>query len=1146
MKRHINKMKRQIPLFSIRIILDFKILFTVNLLFLSIFLQTDMSFAQSDSTITYYYTSNDSNCSILTAWIEHESSASMTSGRVGLGTTTDSAITFIHFSNFDTLIPQEAVIDSAFLCFHIVQEPSRNNELDTVKIFALKKDLDNYDFSWEYYDLSNSYPWGKPGAGEDGVDYTSDSCTTHYFSSSLSSLTLVSFNVTGLMRISFGRDSTLDYKGWIIKQTPFRYNSRHIFRNEDSAYPPSLKVYYSIPMDIPTNLSATDGDSANSVFLKWNDVSDADSFLVFTSDSAEGSYSFLTSTADTFLSDTSAPGFVVNPSTSISASNDSIRKIILNWSGASVIRGDTVWYKIRAVDTSESDTSEYTIAEPGFKNDTIDSTKAYIFKADSITGDYEFTFLDSSTTPLQYIHTDLNPGDSLWYKIKVVSNNGTWSLPSDSIMGITADHGSITINIKSSLDSTLIQDASITITPGDTTLQTDTTGYVIFGNLPEIYNYSFGATKEYFDSVAVSNIKISDMDTTIYLTPTAGILTGVIIDSISSAAINNAKVTISKAAYKDSSYTDKDGNFLLSNIPPDSSLILTISHPLYNTAIVSPCTVMIGSNDIDSVLLSPNSSSDVGIDIKLTSAGMERDLSFGYHPSGTDNIDSFLGELELPPKPIGGSVFDARFISDSLGNGSLTDIRNSTFDSHTFYIDLQRVNSSDSIVVEWDSISVIGAGFTMIEQIQGADGEVIDMRQYYSHTVDSSGVDKLKIIIGDAPVTNWTTNYATGWHLVSLGGLYGNNSLNSVFPTAADAWTYTGSGYSAPSILEAGTGYWVNFSSADNKSRTVESIDSLSLNVSEGWNMIGTLSGIVVISEDISFGGTITSIYGSNGSEYVKVTNDTLTQGNGYWINLSTGGTLSMYDGAGISKAAGVIFAADPQPEMSIPLTARSDHGMADIEIHLGNFRDAEILNRASQLPPLQPFRKLDARFVSENSSGSDNIYVPKDRPFETGIRINAADGSGRITLTWDKSKLEPGKYFLKDGMNGVFFYDVDMAETNELAFDAGSTEMLKFCYYSESIIAEEYSLHPNYPNPFNPTTTIKYSIKDAGKVKLSIYNILGQEVRSLVSEVKPAGTFTVRWDATDNRGIRVAGGVYFYRLEINGVSFTRKLVLIK
>jgi len=90
------------------------------------------------------------------------------------------------------------------------------------------------------------------------------------------------------------------------------------------------------------------------------------------------------------------------------------------------------------------------------------------------------------------------------------------------------------------------------------------------------------------------------------------------------------------------------------------------------------------------------------------------------------------------------------------------------------------------------------------------------------------------------------------------------------------------------------------------------------------------------------------------------------------------------------------------------------------------------------------------------------------------------------------------------------------------------------------------YALEQNYPNPFNPTTTITFALPEAGEVSLSIYNMSGQVVRKLVYGEYASGRYEVLWDATDDRGARVASGIYLYILKAGEFSMQRKLVLMK
>ena len=94
---------------------------------------------------------------------------------------------------------------------------------------------------------------------------------------------------------------------------------------------------------------------------------------------------------------------------------------------------------------------------------------------------------------------------------------------------------------------------------------------------------------------------------------------------------------------------------------------------------------------------------------------------------------------------------------------------------------------------------------------------------------------------------------------------------------------------------------------------------------------------------------------------------------------------------------------------------------------------------------------------------------------------------------------------------------------------------------HNQPNIPNNYSLAQNYPNPFNPTTTINYQLQFSGRVTLKVFNILGREVAALVNEDKPAGNYSVNFDAG-----RLSSGIYFYRLQSGNFIATKKMILLK
>jgi len=95
-------------------------------------------------------------------------------------------------------------------------------------------------------------------------------------------------------------------------------------------------------------------------------------------------------------------------------------------------------------------------------------------------------------------------------------------------------------------------------------------------------------------------------------------------------------------------------------------------------------------------------------------------------------------------------------------------------------------------------------------------------------------------------------------------------------------------------------------------------------------------------------------------------------------------------------------------------------------------------------------------------------------------------------------------------------------------------------------ILPKEFALDQNYPNPFNPATTINFALPSPQHVTLTVFNILGQRVKTIVDEDLQAGQYSRTWDGDDHQGHPAASGIYFYRLDAGEFSRSRKMVLLK
>lgn len=162
----------------------------------------------------------------------------------------------------------------------------------------------------------------------------------------------------------------------------------------------------------------------------------------------------------------------------------------------------------------------------------------------------------------------------------------------------------------------------------------------------------------------------------------------------------------------------------------------------------------------------------------------------------------------------------------------------------------------------------------------------------------------------------------------------------------------------------------------------------------------------------------------------------------------------------------------------------------------------------------------------------------------ESSIKIGVIDLTGQNALPPGKSDLitislnEPLSPTVKMNLQGI-------AVDNNAQSHAVKAELFAANAESQSL-PKSYALSQNFPNPFNPTTTIWYALPSASFVEVSVLNVLGQKVRTLVSEYLTAGCQSVEWNGHDDAGKEVSSGVYFYRIAAGNFTDTKKMVLMK
>jgi hypothetical protein len=174
-----------------------------------------------------------------------------------------------------------------------------------------------------------------------------------------------------------------------------------------------------------------------------------------------------------------------------------------------------------------------------------------------------------------------------------------------------------------------------------------------------------------------------------------------------------------------------------------------------------------------------------------------------------------------------------------------------------------------------------------------------------------------------------------------------------------------------------------------------------------------------------------------------------------------------------------------------------------------------------------------------------NNVW--NNNPNYTG---GAVPGTGSISLDPLYSNAALGLYYLQTASPCI---DAGHPDPQYNDPDGSRNDMGAFWYDAGLLLPKQtlglpsdYSLAQNYPNPFNPTTMIRFALPKSSNVKLAVFNILGQQIVTLVNESRQAGIHEVVWDGRDRQGQTVASGIYFYHLTTDDFVDSKKMVLLK
>jgi hypothetical protein len=247
------------------------------------------------------------------------------------------------------------------------------------------------------------------------------------------------------------------------------------------------------------------------------------------------------------------------------------------------------------------------------------------------------------------------------------------------------------------------------------------------------------------------------------------------------------------------------------------------------------------------------------------------------------------------------------------------------------------------------------------------------------------------------------------------------------------------------------------------------------------------------------------------------------------WVNTNIGssGTPLIYRSSGMSNG-GASFRIVDAPEF-----VRADQEF-EVEIELVDAMDVIGLDVRLQSRNVQ-VQGVELNPLLGDAQNADYLVKNSGNML---ILAGAAKGWAEESMSGDARVATLRMKALADGRPNMLLLEGSLVNSDMDMEYAGLD--------NSAILPGEYHLGDAYPNPFNPVTHIEFAIPESGMVKLAVYNMLGQQVRELVSQTMDAGHHVVRWDATNEGGLKVASGLYIYQIEVNGFTEAHKMVLLK
>jgi len=371
--------------------------------------------------------------------------------------------------------------------------------------------------------------------------------------------------------------------------------------------------------------------------------------------------------------------------------------------------------------------------------------------------------------------------------------------------------------------------------------------------------------------------------------------------------------------------------------------------------------------------------------------------------------------------------------------------------------------------------------------------------------------------------------------------------------------------------FDIGSGHTVSTDSSYQIGLQPGHLDTVSLKLVPGWNMIGTPYNFSVLWNDCSVSShSVKTLYYYDGKEF-KIDWPVMEPWKGYFICNEGTKPATLY----ILPRAAKAVTIKAIPEKGVLAEFNKNEWLFKLSAETGNAYDTDnfagvrldakegwdFRDRAEP-PPVGSYVSLyfehkDWQYHPETYTA--DIRGPDKNGYIWEFAVETMVQEQPVTIHWTLyQKLPEGwKAYLLDLDQGV---STNMLRNKSIEYNSskeipnyhrfkmivGTKEFVENHNDGIPLVPVKFALFQNYPNPFNPDTKISYSIPKKCEVEIVIFNIIGQRVKKLVRSVKNAGRYQVIWDGRDDQGRFVSSGVYIYRLKAAGKVATRKMIVLR